>query len=738
METIRRYGATQEEWDSAANSPLMPWVVPIVSNPNVPSSPCSRAMQNGRGKIPSMKNEKGEAVGLKNWTNRKANDSLAAWRDDPDYGFGVRLGRSGLIAIDCDCDDEKTSNEVLDAVRSCFHADPPLRRRGSNRWACLFQLDCREAIQKRRYPIDGGNDVLEILGDGQQLACAGTHPKGDRYEWENGSVGDVHEIAKDDLEKFCSFIEVTYGNTCASKPRVRGKSFKADDPLADWLIATNRFRDRAVDGALYIPCPWESEHSDKGNGTDTCYFPIGTNGHERGGFKCLHAHCQGKTTNDFIDWCKTQGYVEVKADAFPDVGIDGETPNEVPYPNRFDKFRDKKTGDIKPCLQALEIALADPDFCGYEFGFDTFAAGEMSRKPGGEWTPYQDALATELRLKLERLRFKTPKKQDVIDMIKALAARNTFDSMADYLAANIPEWDKIPRVSTFFSRYCGAEESEWTISVALYMFTALWARASLPNGCKADIATVLIGRQGTGKSSLTRILALNEDWCSDVDFTEKDADIARELRQKIIMEIPELGGMSKREQNGVKAFMTRKKDSWVPKFVEAARIATRRCVFIVTTNDKEFLTDNTGNRRWAPVEVGRIDREAVKRDLFQLWAEAREIYKDHGVMYEGVEMLQEAENDKYMAVDPWMETISQWVALYPNELLTTKNIVEKALRLNYAYTKRRDANAIASIMRSLGYERVQIRINGERDYEWRRDKPPLSVVWATPDSSADE
>lgn len=717
MDTVRRYGATQEEWDSVAKSPLMPWVVPIVSNPNVPSSPCSRAMQNGRGKIPSMKNDKGEAVGLKNWTNRKANTSLDAWRSDPDYGFGVRLGRSGLIAIDCDCDDEKTSNEVLDAVRSCFHVNPPLRRRGSNRWACLFQLDCREAIQKRRYPLDADGELLEVLGDGQQLACAGTHPKGDRYEWTNGNVGDVLEITKDDLEKFCSFIEVTYGNACANKPRVRGESFKANDPLASWLVGSNLVRDRAADGTLYIPCPWESEHSDKGNNTSTCYFPIGTNGHERGGFKCLHAHCQGKTTNDFIDWCKSKGYVEVKADAFPNVEQVTDAKTTV---QALQAFWNEKSHDIKPCLRALEIALSDPAFCGYEFGFDTFAAGEMSRKPGGAWTPYQDALATELRLELERRGFKTPKKQDVIDMIKALAARNTFDSMADYLAANIPEWDGIARVHTFFSAYCGAEESEWTISVALYMFTALWARASLPNGCKADIAPVLIGRQGTGKSSLTRILALNEDWCSDVDFTEKDADIARELRQKIIMEIPELGGMSKREQNGVKAFMTRKKDSWVPKFVEAARIATRRCVFIVTTNDKEFLTDNTGNRRWAPVEVGYIDRDAVKRDLFQLWAEAREIYKNHGVMYEGVERLQEDENSKYMSVDPWMEIIAQWVAMYPNELLTTKNIVEKALHLNYAFTKRRDANTIAGIMRALGYELVRTRIDGERDYEWRR------------------
>lgn len=719
METTRLYGATPTEWESAESSPIMPWVVPIISNPNVPSSPASKAMRNGRGKVPSEKNAKGEAVGLRNWSNKAGNKDLSAWKSDPDYGFGVRLGRGGLVAVDCDCDDRGISENIREMLFSAVKAAPPLRRRGSNRWACLLRLSGRECVQKRKYQLPVG--ILEILGDGQQLACAGTHPSGARYEWEGGTVGDIVETDIDRFEAFCGNIEAIYGGASPIKTRVIGDTFAASDPLADWLREKGKVHGEGREGELYIDCPWKDTHSDKGNETSTVYFPIGSNGFERGGFKCLHAHCAGLGMADFLAACKADGYTETSPSDYPDLilGEMSETrTNAKTTLQALMEFRNEKTGKIDPCLQALELAMSDPLFCGYEIAFDTFAAGEMVRQPWGEWAAYDDPFATTMRTVLESRGFRTPKKQDVIDKIKEIAKGNTFDSLADYLTANIPKWDGERRVAGFFADYCGADATPWTESVSLYLFTALWARASSPRGCKADIAPVLIGKQGTGKSTLARILALNEDWCADVDFTEKDADIAREMRQKIVMEIPELGGMSKREQNGVKAFMTRKKDNWVPKFVEAARTAARRCVFIVTTNDREFLTDETGNRRWAPVEVGEIDNDAVQRDLLQLWAEARELYTQNGIMYDSVERMQPEINGQYTAIDPWADTIAAWLAECPDEVLTTKNIVEHALRLNYSYMKKREANALAKVMRALGYERKFRRTDGKLDRVW--------------------
>lgn len=721
METIRLYGATPKEWESAEHSPLMPWIVPIVSNPNVPSSAASKAMRNGRGKVPSEKNAKGEAVGLRNWTNRAGNADLSAWKADPDYGFGVRLGRGGLVAIDCDCDDQGISESIKEMLFSAIKAAPPLRRRGSNRWACLLRLSGRECVQKRRYTLPVG--ILEVLGDGQQLACAGTHPSGARYEWEGGAVGDVVETGIDSFEAFCSAIEAVYGGVSPIKPRVIGETFQASDPLADWLRESGKVLSEGREGELYIHCPWEGTHSDKGGETSTVYFPIGSNGYETGGFKCLHAHCTGLGMGNFLAACKADGYTETKADDYPDLLAPDAPTMRTEAKTTIQAlmaFRNEKTGKIDPCLQALELAMSDPLFCGYEIAFDTFAAGEMVRKPGEEWEPVDDALATTMRTVLETNGFRTPKKQDVTDKIIEIAKRSKFDSMADYLAANVPKWDGQRRVKGFFATYCGAENTEWAASVSLYLFTALWARASCtdPDGVKADITPVLVGKQGTGKSTLARILALNDKWCGDLDFSLSNPDRARAIRRKTVVEIPELGGMRKREQNEVKAYMTQKTDEWTPKFIEHARVAPRRCVFIMTTNDYEFLTDETGNRRWAPVDVGHIDRESVRRDILQLWAEGRELYVQNGIMFEDVERLQEEINRKHATVDPWAESITAWIADNPDEPLTSRNIVEHALRLNYAYMRKKDANALAKVMRSLGYERIQRRIEGKQEWIW--------------------
>lgn len=64
----------------------------------------------------------------------------------------------------------------------------------------------------------------------------------------------------------------------------------------------------------------------------------------------------------------------------------------------------------------------------------------------------------------------------------------------------------------------------------------------------------------------------------------------------------------------------------------------------MTTNESEFLTDRTGNRRYAPVRVTSIDIDAVKRDLLQLWAQGRDLFKRFGIEHREVERLSEVEN----------------------------------------------------------------------------------------------
>ena len=57
--------------------------------------------------------------------------------------------------------------------------------------------------------------------------------------------------------------------------------------------------DRAT-GTLNIECPFVSKHTQDSSETATQYFPANTGGYDRGNFKCMHAHCEGRSRADFL------------------------------------------------------------------------------------------------------------------------------------------------------------------------------------------------------------------------------------------------------------------------------------------------------------------------------------------------------------------------------------------------------------------------------------------------------
>ena len=133
---------------------------------------------------------------------------------------------------------------------------------------------------------------------------------------------------------------------------------------------------------------------------------------------------------------------------------------------------------------------------------------------------------------------------------------------------------------------------------------------------------VLEGEQGTGKSSAVEILA-GEELLSDAEILAQERPRGQELTTGVwIYEISELEGIDKRDVAHVKVFASRKFDQRAGIGSASLRIVGRTCVFIGTTNRNDYLSDDTGNRRFWPVSTGKIDLDALRRDRDQLWAEA--------------------------------------------------------------------------------------------------------------------
>ena len=214
----------------------------------------------------------------------------------------------------------------------------------------------------------------------------------------------------------------------------------------------------------------------------------------------------------------------------------------------------------------------------------------------------------------------------VDEALTIVAHKNAINPVRDYLMSL--SWDKQTRVATMFTDYLGAEDNEYTQTVAVKCMVGAVARV-LKGGVKYDYMPILTGKQGIGKS--TFLANLGRDWFTD-SLTTFDSKTGAELIQgKWIAEVGELAALKKHEIEVVKQFITRTSDRYRAAYGRRAEDRKRRCVFFGTSNEDEFLSDITGNRRFLPIACGVYTPklsvwEDMPRLVDQLWAEAVVMY----------------------------------------------------------------------------------------------------------------
>lgn len=190
---------------------------------------------------------------------------------------------------------------------------------------------------------------------------------------------------------------------------------------------------------------------------------------------------------------------------------------------------------------------------------------------------------------------------------------------------NSLSWDGVNRIDTLLIDYFGAEDTEYTRVVTRKWLCGAVARIFVP-GIKFDYMLVLIGDQGVGKSTFFK--KLGKSWFTDsIQDVEGNQAIEKTIGSWII-EFGELQAFSKAESNAIKRFISATEDKTRLAFERSTGYFKRQCVFAGTTNDEEFLKDNTGNRRFWPVNFkGKKIRKLLDSDDFensidQIWAEA--------------------------------------------------------------------------------------------------------------------
>jgi predicted P-loop ATPase len=335
--------------------------------------------------------------------------------------------------------------------------------------------------------------------------------------------------------------------------------------------------------------------------------------------------------------------------------------NALPEALEFRDWADKKCTIPAPTLWNARVAIAK---LGISFTHNLFdgkkyiGGMELNSEVGGQVT--DDAVtAIEVMIR-DRFDF-DPGLNKTWQAVNLFCREHSYHPVRDYLESVRGKWKEFEdpeRIDTMLIDYFGAPDTKFVRAVSRIVMVASVRRIYEP-GCKFDYITVLESPEGYNKSTALRKL-YGDEWFTDNSILGLSAERLQETVTGFwCVECADLSGMHKSEVERVKNQLSKCEDSTRGAYKRATVRAPRSCVFWGTTNDTEYLRSLTGNRRFFPIPVKRIDIERLIRDRDMLWSEALAIND----LRESILLPEEAwieagiEQSARTIGEPWVETV---------------------------------------------------------------------------------
>lgn len=229
-------------------------------------------------------------------------------------------------------------------------------------------------------------------------------------------------------------------------------------------------------------------------------------------------------------------------------------------------------------------------------------------------------------------------------------------------------WDGKPRAERYFIDYLGAEDNHYTRTITKKWLTGLIARVYAP-GVKFEIVPILEGSQGLGKSTAGRNL-YPDKFNDTLKGMGKQKDDYQQLQGSWVVEIAELSAMKKTDIEGIKNFISAQSDIYRNSYGRYALPHPRKCVFIGTTNQSDYLKDATGERRFFPIKCGvskaKLDVwHPDENYILQVLAEAKYWFDNGELLYLDQATMKEAKTYQMAAetVDPMKDAIEEFLSM---------------------------------------------------------------------------
>lgn len=266
------------------------------------------------------------------------------------------------------------------------------------------------------------------------------------------------------------------------------------------------------------------------------------------------------------------------------------------------------------------LLSTDPKYMG-RIRRNTFSH-QVETFQNGKWSNMQDDFIRGIMVYVSDPYpfFSQVSEKTVIDGVLATADTHPVNPPLEWIKSLV--WDKQPRLDSWLYFTYGANDGELNHSIGSNFIKQMVKRILEP-GCQADYVLCLIGAQGLKKSSSLRILG--GEWHVENTGNLEDKDFVIIMAQNILVEFSEGDVMRRSDARVVKAMVTKISDQIRLPYDKGITTIKRGNVFALTTNDEEFLRDDSGGRRYLPVFLTRMaDTEWLAANREQLFAEAKE------------------------------------------------------------------------------------------------------------------
>jgi len=379
--------------------------------------------------------------------------------------------------------------------------------------------------------------------------------------------------------------------------------------------------------------------------------------------------------------------------------LDSPGPGKAPYPS---------------LTNAVRVLDHDPHWSADHLWFDEFTNRIMcAHSTPREWGDTDDiAMTLYMQDTTGLMRITKPIVRDAVEYVSRQRLRHV---VRDWLHTLV--WDRVNRIDHAFEDGWGAvcdmaHPSDYVRAASKNFFLGLVARVIRP-GCKLDTMPVFEGPQGTRKSSALDLLG--DPWYATIDEAVGTKDFLQALRGKWVVEIAELNAFTRTESAHVKSMLSRRVDTYRPTYGIRALDIPRQCAFAGTTNREDWSLDDTGDRRFWPIQCSHITLDIIAKSRDQWFAEACTTLQTGASWWDMPASTTQVQADR-LPDHAWTPLILDGLAFQTET--TMADVLMRILSIDKADITRSAELTAGSILRRAGWHSKAVWRHGTAQRRW--------------------